>query len=131
MIWLLLIVGGAGFWAWKTGRLPSIGPADIGAAAALVAGLRMLSQGKPLLAAVAIAGAAFWFYNRSKRASSIGVDEARRLLELSADADAQAIRAAHRRLIARVHPDAGGSAELSARVNAARDALLAELRSRN
>ena len=29
--------------------------------------------------------------------------------------------------IARVHPDAGGSAELAVRVNAARDALVAEM----
>jgi DnaJ family protein C protein 19 len=33
-------------------------------------------------------------------------------------------------LIARVHPDTGGSAELAARVNDARDALVEELRRR-
>jgi DnaJ family protein C protein 19 len=38
------------------------------------------------------------------------------------------IRAAHRRLITKVHPDAGGSAGLATRVNAARDALIAELK---
>ena len=42
----------------------------------------------------------------------------------------QEIRDAHRRLIARVHPDAGGSAELAHRVNAARDTLLAETMNR-
>lgn len=130
MIWLLLIAGGLGYWAWKKGHLPSIGPGDVGAAVAAIAGLKMLGQGKLLFAALALGGAIYWFYNRSGQAAAIPVDEARRLLELPPDADREAIQAAHRRLIARVHPDAGGSAELSARVNAARDALLAELRRR-
>ena len=55
------------------------------------------------------------------------LDEARALLGIDADADADAIRAAHRRLVTRVHPDAGGSAALAAKVNAARDALLADV----
>jgi DnaJ homolog subfamily C member 19 len=50
--------------------------------------------------------------------------EARAVLGVGADADADAIRAAHRRLAAGVHPDRGGSAELARRVNAARDVLL-------
>lgn len=50
--------------------------------------------------------------------------EARRILGVAADADADAIRAAHRRLIASVHPDRGGSEELTRQVNAARDTLL-------
>ena len=37
---------------------------------------------------------------------------------------ADAIRAAPRRLIAGVHPDRGGSADLARRINAARDLLL-------
>jgi len=52
------------------------------------------------------------------------VDEARAVLGVSADAGAEEIRAAHRRLVAAVHPDKGGSAELTRRVNAARDTLL-------
>ena len=54
-------------------------------------------------------------------------DEACRVLGVAADASADDIRAAHRRLVARVHPDQGGSADLAGRVNAARDILLAEL----
>ena len=56
--------------------------------------------------------------------------EARALLGLTDRANAAEVREAHRRLIQRVHPDTGGSAELATRVNAARDALLAELKRR-
>jgi DnaJ homolog subfamily C member 19 len=51
-------------------------------------------------------------------------DEARAILGVDAQADADAIRAAHRRLVSAVHPDKGGSAELTRRINSARDTLL-------
>lgn len=50
--------------------------------------------------------------------------EALAILDLPPHADAEAIRQAHRRLVAQVHPDRGGSADLTRRVNAARDLLL-------
>ncbi|WP_188054078.1 J domain-containing protein [Sphingosinithalassobacter sp. CS137] len=50
--------------------------------------------------------------------------EARSILGLGPDADEAEIRAAHRRLVAQVHPDRGGSAEAARRINAARDTLL-------
>ncbi|MGN7098295.1 molecular chaperone DnaJ [Brevundimonas diminuta] len=50
--------------------------------------------------------------------------EARSILGVAADADAQMIHAAWRRLMARAHPDQGGTEGLAARVNAARDRLL-------
>jgi DnaJ-domain-containing protein 1 len=50
--------------------------------------------------------------------------EARAILGVDRTADADAIRAAHRRLVAAVHPDRGGSVELARRINAARDVLL-------
>ena len=50
--------------------------------------------------------------------------EARAILGVAPDADAEEIRAAHRRLASGVHPDRGGSDELAQRVNAARDVLL-------
>ncbi len=61
------------------------------------------------------------------RKAAMPLAEARRLLEVPPGAGIETIRAAHRRLIARVHPDAGGSAELARRVNVARDTLIAEL----
>jgi DnaJ homolog subfamily C member 19 len=50
--------------------------------------------------------------------------DAAKLLGVAADADIDAVIDAHRRLIAKVHPDAGGSAELAAQINLARDTLL-------
>jgi DnaJ homolog subfamily C member 19 len=53
--------------------------------------------------------------------------EAAKLLDVAADADIETVVAAHKRLITKVHPDAGGSAELAARINQARDVLLRRL----
>jgi len=50
--------------------------------------------------------------------------EALATLGLREGATEEEIRAAHRRLIVRVHPDTGGSAELAARINHAKDVLL-------
>lgn len=50
--------------------------------------------------------------------------DARALLGVPRDADAAAIRAAHRRLVTEAHPDRGGSEALTGRLNAARDLLL-------
>jgi hypothetical protein len=54
----------------------------------------------------------------------IGLEAARRLLGVDARATPDEICAAHRRIIRRVHPDVGGSAVLTAEVNAAKDLLL-------
>lgn len=50
--------------------------------------------------------------------------EARALLGVGAGADEAEIRAAHRRLVAEMHPDHGGTDEAAGRLNAARDLLL-------
>ncbi|HEY2873510.1 MAG TPA: molecular chaperone DnaJ [Reyranella sp.] len=50
--------------------------------------------------------------------------EALATLGLQEGATENEVRAAHRRLILRMHPDAGGSAELAARINRAKDILL-------
>ncbi|WP_374764991.1 molecular chaperone DnaJ [Yunchengibacter salinarum] len=50
--------------------------------------------------------------------------EALSVLGLEAGATEQDIRAAHRRLISRLHPDQGGSDWLAAKLNAARQRLL-------
>lgn len=51
-------------------------------------------------------------------------EEALAVLGLAEGASAEEIKAAHRRLIRRTHPDAGGTADLAARINRAKDVLV-------
>lgn len=128
MLFLLPIIGVALLWAWLTGRLRLFTIDDALGAAAVLLGLRFISMGRPLIGAIAVSGGllyAGWRRGRFAR-RAMPIEDARRLLGVSSDASLTEIRAAHRRLIARVHPDAGGSAELASRINAARDALIAE-----
>jgi len=73
-----------------------------------------------------IAGIAFllWHWLAPKMRGTADVDRARKLLGVPTGADRDEILAAHRRLVAKVHPDAGGSEGLAAEINAARDLLL-------
>ena len=52
------------------------------------------------------------------------LSEAREILGVAATATREEIQAAYGRLIRAVHPDAGGTSGLAARLNAARDRLL-------
>jgi DnaJ-domain-containing protein 1 len=79
---------------------------------------------KILLIAALLTGLWLLLRPRPKPALSLDEVEARAVLGVDAAADAAAIRAAHRRLVAAVHPDKGGSADLTRRINAARDVLL-------
>ena len=84
-----------------------------------------------LLIALVVAGMIYsWFRRAIVSGSAMRPSEARELLDIHVGATAQEIRAAHRRMMTRVHPDAGGSAGLASRVNAARDTLIAELKRR-
>ena len=67
----------------------------------------------------------WWLLKKPPQRRPGALATARRTLGVSASAEAEEIRAAHRRLIAELHPDRGGSAEEARRVNAARDLLLA------
>jgi DnaJ family protein C protein 19 len=80
-----------------------------------------------LFAVLAAMAYSFWRRHMAP-APTMRASEARTLLGVGEEASVEDIRAAHRRLIARVHPDTGGSAGLATRVNAARDILIAELK---
>ena len=81
---------------------------------------------KAILAALIFAALWYLFLKpRAKpKAPRMPQDEARAILGIAMDADEEAIRNAHRRLVSAVHPDKGGSEELTRRINAARDTLL-------
>lgn len=77
---------------------------------------------------IALIAVLFYVGKRTFGANSdMTAAEAAKLLDIPADASADEIAAAHKRLIAKVHPDAGGTAELATRINLARDTLLRKL----
>ena len=61
---------------------------------------------------------------RSTSGGDMSVEEAYAILGLSAGADPEAIKEAHRRLMVKLHPDHGGSDYLATKINRARDVLL-------
>ena len=61
---------------------------------------------------------------RAPPRSGMSEEEAYQVLGIAPGATPADIRAAHLRLVRAVHPDSGGSADLAARVNSARDVLL-------
>jgi hypothetical protein len=130
---ILILLAAAGVvWAWSSGRLRGFTYEDGAAAILFLLGLRLMTTGKLVAGALLMAGALLWAAWRRRRIvpQAMPVEDARRLLGVGPQASLADIRDAHRRLIARVHPDAGGSAELANRVNIARDTLVAEMNRR-
>lgn len=68
-----------------------------------------------------------WAYLSSRPTRSQAVFNARKLLRVEQGASREQILAAHKRLVAMVHPDKGGSSAKVHEANDARDLLLDEL----
>lgn len=68
-----------------------------------------------------------WEYLQAPDTRQQALLKARKLLGVSERADAREIRDAHRRIVAVIHPDRGGSSQQMQEVNAARDLLLNDL----
>ncbi|HYC68653.1 molecular chaperone DnaJ [Brevundimonas sp.] len=98
--------------------------------AVLIGGAVLLAARGSWLPAAALAAAGLWLTLASRqrapgpRTEAMTEAEARSLLGVSADATPQQINAAWKRLMARAHPDQGGTEGLASRLNAARDRLL-------
>ena len=135
---LALLLAGLAVWLIWTGRLQRMTAKDGMALGAALVGAVLAAKGKPVIGAPLLIGAALFFARQGNRRAATrkravpappradDVAQARALLGVSPDADPAAIRAAHRRLIASVHPDKGGTEALAAQINAARDLLLGQ-----
>ncbi|MBU0869072.1 MAG: molecular chaperone DnaJ [Alphaproteobacteria bacterium] len=135
MGWLALLLAGLAGWLIWTGRLQRMSAKDGMALGAALVGAVLSAKGKPVIGAPMLIGAALFFAGQGKlrrkgRTATPkplppqDIAQARALLGVAPDSDADMIRAAHRRLIASVHPDKGGTEALAAQINAARDLLL-------
>lgn len=84
-----------------------------------------------MLLAILAVGVAFWALvllgrraDATRRQGAMPVEQARSLLGVGEGASAKDINDAWRRLMARAHPDQGGTEGLAAQLNAARETLL-------
>lgn len=98
--------------------------------AVMLAGGVLLAFRGAWLPAVGLIGASLWLTVASRqrslppRSEGLSDRDARAILGVSADATVQDINVAWKRLMARAHPDQGGTEGLASRLNAARDRLL-------
>ena len=125
-VWALVRLG-------RQGERPGRGQWRVAATllgAVLMAGAVLAGARGAWVAAAGLAGAGLWFLVSSRqravapRGEGMTDAEARSLLGVTPDSSRAEINAAWKRLMARAHPDQGGTEGLAARLNAARDHLL-------
>ena len=141
MGFLALLLVGFAAWLAFTGRLRRLTTLDGAMLGVSIVSAILAARGKPLIGGVPLLLSALYGLRRFTRAAPAprsrapldddAVREARALLGVGPEADAEAIRAAHRRLIAKIHPDAGGTEALAEKINDARSLLLRNLNERN
>ena len=125
-VWALIRLGRQGE---RAGRGQWRVTATLFSAVMIGGGVLALARGGWLLGA-GLVGAGLWLTLASRhrplppRAEGMTDSEARALLGVSATATKAEINTAWKRLMARAHPDQGGTQGLAARLNAARDHLL-------
>ena len=136
MIWIALGAALLAFFVWL-GRNPQAGgrgqwraASAVVAVALLVGGAAAALRGSWVIAAVLmLASVALATLSRrpprlTPGASQLSEADARRILGVGADAQAEEIQAAYVRLMRKCHPDAGGAEGLASQLNAARERLL-------
>ncbi len=122
-------------WAYFTGRISA---KQIAPAVAAIAGVVMTMRGEFLSGIIIAAVGLFWFLGSSirkeddnkgiaKMPTNADIEQARALLDIPPNANANQIRARYRHLISQVHPDRGGVTDRAAELNRARDLLLASI----
>lgn len=135
LIWLVLVA--IGVWALVRLGRQTEGPrrgqwrvaATLISAVLLAGGALALSKGA-WISGAALVGAGLWLTVSSRmravapRAEAFSISEAASILGVPVDATPDTVNAAWRRLMARAHPDQGGTEGLAAKLNAAKDRML-------
>lgn len=137
MIYLLLGVGAFALLVWAGRRArPYLAKPEWRIASGTMAALTLIGGGFLALRGdwmigLGLAGAGLVMAMTARRGDmptpkldNAELAEAREILGVAATATREEIQAAYGRLIRAVHPDAGGTSGLAARLNAARDRLL-------
>ncbi len=114
----------------QSARLASTLFAALAAVGAVVSGMR-----GGWVASLVLVGLSAWLGHRARRSyqaatnptdAGLTLDEARRVLGVDAMAQRADIERAYRNRMRGAHPDQGGTNAMAARINAARDRLLAK-----
>jgi hypothetical protein len=129
---LALIALALGWAVWKGKlRVEQLPPILLG-----IGGAFLAARGSLLIGVAAIGVAITWyrgltwrlFGTQAKQSDQYAIDKARFVLGVSRFDNEASIRERHAALIARNHPDTGGSDDRAKELNAARDLLIRDLR---